>query len=87
MDSNDLFQFPCEFTIKIIGYNTEQFEIETLSIVRAIFSDLAETAITTREGKNKKYLAITVTVTANDREQLDLVYQNLTASQHVLMVL
>ena len=84
MENNKLFQFPCNFPIKIIGYNTKQFEIEALSIIREIFPNLA---ISTRLGRHGKYLAMSVTVEAEDRQQLDRVYEKLSASQQVLWVL
>ena len=40
-----------------------------------------------RASSNGRYLSVTVTVTAESREQLDNVYRTLTASEQVLFVL
>lgn len=87
MENDSLFEFPCEFPLKIIGYNTERFEVEVLSIVQEVFPSLSKKALSRRLGRHKKYLAITVTVEAVSRQQLDKIYENLSASQQVLWVL
>ena len=71
----------------MIGYNTSQFEIEALAIIREVFPNLAQSAIRTRLGRHGKYLAMTVTVEVEERQQLDRVYESLSASQHVLWAL
>lgn len=79
--------FPCSFPIKIFGMADEKFEIEAISIIRKHIPDLKENAIEHRPSRGGKYLAITITVWINNREQLDAIYQDLTKSPHVLMAL
>ena len=86
-DQATLLQFPCEFVIKIFGLRDDQFEMEALSIIRKHVADLRENAIQSRPSKDGKYLALTVTITADSKEQLDLIYQELSANTHVLMTL
>ena len=57
-------QFPCEFPIKVIGNNSETFEIEVLTIIKQYVRNLRENAIRTKPSKNSKYLAITITINA-----------------------
>lgn len=91
--SNELNQehfglhFPCEFVIKVFGNATEDFEVNVLSIIRVHVKDLAEDAIRNRPSKDGKYLALTITITAESREQLDALYRDLSSSPFVLMVL
>lgn len=87
MNTESLLQFPCKFSLKIFGIASDQFEIEVLSIVRKHVKDLTEDAIRNRRSKDGKYLAITVTITATSKEQLDALYQDLSASPQVLMAL
>ncbi len=83
----NILQFPCEFPIKVMGLSNNQFEIAVLSIVKKHFPKLAENALKTRSSKQGKYLALTVTVTANSKAQLDAVYHDLTDCELVVMAL
>ena len=82
-----LFEFPCEFPIKIMGKANDRFEIEVAQIIRKHVADLGESAIKRRESAKSNYAALTVTITATSREQLDAIYLDLTASEHVIMAL
>lgn len=82
-----LLKFPCDFPLKIIGLANTDFEIAALMIVRAHAPNLTEGAITTRLSKDGKYLAMTIIIPATSQEQLDNLYQTLTASESVIMVL
>ncbi len=80
-------KFPCEFPIKVVGEHCDEFEIAVLTIVRKHIPELAENSITTRMSKKGKYLAITVTVLAQSKAQLDAIYQDLSAHELVMMAL
>jgi putative lipoic acid-binding regulatory protein len=82
-----LFDFPCEFPIKVMGKATDDFEIEVAQIIRKHVTDLGESAIKRRESAKTNYAALTITITAISREQLDAIYYDLTASKHVIMAL
>lgn len=81
------FEFPCEFIIKVFGNTSEQFEVEVLTIIRKHIKDLRENALMCRPSKDGKYLAITVTITAQSRAQLDDIYRDLSSSPSILMAL
>jgi len=83
----ELLSFPCEFPIKVVGLRDNQFEMTVFGIIRRYFPDLSETAISTRTSKDGKYLAITVTVTAQSKQQLDQVYIELSEHEYVIMAL
>jgi len=80
-------QFPCEFTIKIFGVASDEFELEVITIVKKHVKFLRENALASRYSKDKKYLALSITFTANSREELDNLYRELSRSPHVLMAL
>lgn len=84
---DSLLQFPCEFNLKVIGYNDKEFESEVLAIVRKQHIDLAENSIDMRESSDHKYLALTINFTAKTRKQLDKIYQALHDCNRVVMVL
>ena len=85
--SESLLTFPSEFIIKIFGKASDQFEIEALTIIRNYVSYLPENSLRSRLSKDSKYLALTITIMAENREQLDEIYRDLSANPHVLMVL
>ncbi|MEK7322399.1 MAG: DUF493 domain-containing protein [Pseudomonadota bacterium] len=80
-----LFNFPCEFPIKAMGLASEHFDALVVSIVRRHAGDIAEGAVTTRASSGGKYLAVTVTIQASSRAQLDAIYHDLVAAEQVLM--
>jgi len=86
-DSVDVFQFPCDFPLKAMGYNTDEFEVLIVSIVRRHAPDLADHAVSSRLSSNGKYRSVTATFTAHSREQLDALYRELSAHEQVLMLL
>jgi putative lipoic acid-binding regulatory protein len=79
--------FPCEFSFKVIGNDSPEFESEVLAIFRQHFPQMGEGAITQKNSKNNKYLALTVTVTATSQEQVDATYKDLSANPNVLFAL
>lgn len=82
-----LLEFPCQFPIKIMGHANQEFEFAVVAIVRRHVPDLSETAIKRRESSANKYAALTVTVNATSKAQLDAIYQELSAHPLVLMAL
>jgi len=85
--TKELWQFPCDFPIKIVGKSNPEFETFVYSTLHKFFPDLREGVIQTRPSKDNTYLAITVTVPALSKEQLDAVYSELTSNKQVLFVL
>ncbi len=84
---DSIMEFPCEFPVKVMGYATQEFELEVIQIFRKHVPDLSENAVKRRESSANKYAALTVTITATSRDQLDNIYQDLTASEAVIMAL
>jgi len=78
-------QFPCDFPLKIIGKNSEQFSHDIEEIVRQHFP--GDVTIQTQPSQNSNYLAITATVRAHDQATLDALYQDLTKHPDIKMVL
>jgi putative lipoic acid-binding regulatory protein len=70
-----------------MGLATESFDALVVGIVRRHAPDISESAVTARTSAEGKYLAVTVTIQARNREQLDAIYQDLTACEEVLVAL
>jgi len=85
--NESLLTFPCEFPIKVVGIHSDDFEASIVVIARKHIAKLGEGAIRSKGSKNGKYLSITITFQAESRQQLDDLYRELTACEHVKMVL
>ena len=83
----ELLRFPCEFPIKVMGRDTEAFRTMTLAIVEKHAGPVPASAISERPSREKRFLALTYTIRARSREQLDRIYQDLTDSGVVLVAL
>ncbi|MHB1949046.1 MAG: YbeD family protein [Gammaproteobacteria bacterium] len=82
-----LLTFPCEFIIKVFGVASNEFEAAVITIIREHIADIRADAFRTRPSKDGKYIAMTITINANSREQLDNIYRDLTKNPLVLMAL
>ncbi len=77
------FTFPCEFPVKAMGKTCPEFEVAVLGIMHRHVPDLAEGALKMRPSSKGTYTAITITIQAKSREQLDAIYMDLTACELV----
>jgi putative lipoic acid-binding regulatory protein len=80
-------QFPVEFPIKVIGRDSPTFTDTVFAILDRHFVGVERDAMDTRPSRKGNYLAITTTVRAETRAQLDGAYEALTAHAEVLWAL
>ena len=87
MGEDTLLEFPCDLPIKVFGRNVEGFRDVVVDIVSA--HCLAPPADQIREqlSRNNGYTSLTITIQADSREQVDALYQELCASEDIMMVL
>jgi hypothetical protein len=81
-----IIRFPCLFPIKVMGLNNEIFTSVVESVFRKHVSP-AEYTCAKKLSSGNKYLSITITFMAQNREQLDTIYQELNREDSVLMTL
>ncbi len=86
-EGETLLEFPCEFPVKAMGLSGEQLEAAVLEIINRHVDDLAENAWKIKPSKTGKYSAITITITAHSKKQLDAIYTDLSACEFVSMAL
>ena len=86
-DDESPLTFPCQFPIKVMGVNSDSFENEIVMIANQHVDNLGEAAIKSRPSSSAKYLSVTVTITAQSREQLDNLYRAFNKHPDVKMVL
>jgi len=85
--NEDILEFPCEWPVKAFGPGTDEFELAVVAIVRRHAPELGENALSTRASRAGKYNAVTVTIRAHSRAQLEAIYTDLRAHPDVVMVL
>lgn len=86
-ESASLLEFPCTFPLKIIGHGEADFPALVVELVRTHVADLDETQITIRASRTGRYQALSVLIHAQDRAQLDALYQTLSGHPRITMVL
>jgi uncharacterized protein len=82
-----LMQFPTEFPIKVVGRRESDLGTLTREIIERHVGKLDDDRIRTRTSGDGNFLALTYTITAESREQLDAIYRELTACKAVVMAL
>jgi putative lipoic acid-binding regulatory protein len=80
-------EFPCEYPVKVMGRNTDDFSDVILDIIRRHAPDLRDENISFRPSRNKNYLAVNVIIYATGVQQLQALFDDLKASGRVSMVL
>jgi putative lipoic acid-binding regulatory protein len=85
--STSLQEFPSEFPIKVVGRQDADLRAVTQPLIERHTGPLADDRVRTRTSGDGNFLALTYTVTATSREQLDAIYRELTACKLVLMAL
>jgi putative lipoic acid-binding regulatory protein len=85
--NESLQEFPSDFPIKVMGRQGSDLRAITQEIVERHAGKLPDASIRTRTSADGNFLALTYTVNAQSREQLDNIYRELTACKLVLMAL
>ena len=73
----DIFNFPCDYPIKIFGENQPEFEKTVCNIVEAHTGKLHANQSTIKYSSTSKYISLTVRIIATSRQQLDDINKDL----------
>ena len=87
MSDETLLEFPCDFPIKIMGRESNEFQALARSLVEKHSGPLADEAVVCSLSRNGNFVSVTVTVVATSQQQLDDIYRELTSNDEVLMAL
>jgi hypothetical protein len=80
-------KFPTEFPVKIMGRDTPEFHAAVGDIVARHAPPLDSLPVTRQPSREGRFISITVTITAESREQLDALYRELSSHELILMAL
>jgi putative lipoic acid-binding regulatory protein len=83
----DIFNFPCEFPLKVFGENQPDFEKTVCNIVEAHTGKLHANQTTIKLSSKGKYISLTIRIIATSRQQLDAINQDLQSSPLVSYLL
>ncbi len=86
-EKKSLITFPTDFTIKVFGNATDDFEATILAMVQKHAPAASKENIVPRASANGKYVALSITIYVDSQAQLDKIYQDLSTSPSVLMAL
>ncbi len=87
MTERSALQFPVEFPIKVMGRHDAGLRASTQAIIERHAGPVEESSVRSRTSGDGNFLALTYTVLAVSREQLDAIYRELSACEAVLMAL
>ena len=83
----DIFNFPCEYPIKVFGLNQPDFEKTVCNIDEAHTGKLHANQITIKYSSKGKYISLTVRIIVTNRQQLDAINQDLQSCPLVSYIL
>lgn len=86
-EAESLIEFPCDFPIKVMGAARDDFAKAIVTVVQAHATDFDAASVEMRASGKGNYVAVTCTVRATSREQLDNLYRDLSSHPYVKIVL
>ena len=73
----DIFNFPCDYPIKVFGLNQPDFEKTVCNIVETHTGKLHANQTNIKLSSKGKYISITVRIIVTSRQQLDAINKDL----------
>jgi putative lipoic acid-binding regulatory protein len=86
-ETESLLEFPCDFPIKVMGEARDDFVQAVVMVVQAHAPDFDAAAFEMRASGKGNYLAVTCTIRATSKQQLDNLYRDLSSHPYVKIVL
>ncbi|MFM7631932.1 MAG: DUF493 family protein [Betaproteobacteria bacterium] len=87
LPTDSLIEYPSDFPIKIMGVMQDTFAQTMVDVIQRHDPDFHAGKMSMRPSSKGNYLALTVTVRATSREQLDNLYRELSSHAMVKVVL
>ncbi len=80
-------EFPCDYPIKVLGRQSDDFHGVVMEVFERHAPGFDRETITIRDSAKGTFCAITITITATGKEQLEALHQDLLATGAVQMVI
>ena len=81
------FEFPCEYPVKAMGPNTDEFEQTIVTTVREHAPEVSSNSVHSKVSSTGKYRSVTVLVYAQSKDHLIGIYADLRNNKDVLWTL
>jgi putative lipoic acid-binding regulatory protein len=75
--------FPCEYPVKVIGRDENDFTAFVIEVVTRHVPQLTHADFSMRSSGGEKYISVSVTFTAESRQQVDAMYAELGRDERV----
>ena len=85
--NSDVWEFPCQHDIKVLGLSQHPLVDIVIEIVSAHAPDFDSASIRTKPSSSGKYLSVTATVRFDSKEQLEALYRALHQREEVTQTL
>jgi len=82
-----LLEFPCEFPIKMMGRDSDEFRRVAIELVEKHAGKSADDVIRMRPSSKGNFLSITITIVATSQDQLDNIYRDLSSHDEIVIAL
>jgi putative lipoic acid-binding regulatory protein len=80
-------EFPCEYPIKVLGRSVPEFEEQVLDVFECHAPGFDRSRVTVRASSRGNFAALTVTITATGKPQLEALHRDLMQTGLVQMVI
>ena len=80
-------EFPCEYPIKVLGVNTDNFEAVIIEVFHRHAPGFDTASVLIKMSSKGTFNSLNITITATGPEQLDALHQDLLATGLVKMVI
>lgn len=87
LERKTLLEFPCQFPIKIMGRDHAEFHEAARTIISRHAGEIAADAIRTAASSKGKFISVTITIDAFSQQQIDSIYEDLSAHDEILVAL
>ncbi len=81
------FEFPCEYPVKAMGPNTDEFVTKITEIVKQHAPEVSKNSVHSKVSASGKYKSVTVLVYAQSKDHLINIYQELKLVEEVVWTL
>ncbi|TVP57739.1 MAG: DUF493 domain-containing protein [Halomonadaceae bacterium] len=82
-----LIEFPCDYPVKIIGDAEPDFESQVLQLVQQHVADFRPESLRRQPSRNGRFMSLRLVLPLTSEAQLQALFLDLKASDHVRMVL
>lgn len=79
--------FPCKFPVKMMGRDRPAFHDAARAIIARHAPGLDEDRYRLAQSSKANFVSMTVTIDASSQQQLDALYEDLTANEEILVAL